>query len=263
MFDAEIFSIGTEILMGRIMDTNSPWLASNILGIGGEIRRITILPDAIEEVSSAIREAIRRGPMFLITTGGLGPTPDDITVDAICSALRIGKSLHEPTLETFMERRGIGRDQVTQSMLKMATVPEGAEVLLNPVGWAPCIKIRAGKTTIFSMPGPPREMKAIFREHIMPFLLSLNMGKRMVRRAFVHMFESEISPIMEEIMSSFPGTYLKAYVSLRGSHDEPLPVDIVVSGDDEEETRRKMEEVIEKLKEMVQGKGKRIEVEHG
>src|SRR5438132_14285810 len=91
----EIFAVGTELVLGRIQDTNSFWMAQRIGELGGVVRRITQLADDVDDIAHAIRDSLRRGTSIVITCGGLGPTPDDLTVEAVSAATGLGSIIHE------------------------------------------------------------------------------------------------------------------------------------------------------------------------
>ena len=159
----ELFSIGTELVLGQIQDTNAHWIAQQILQIGGELRRVTMLRDNREEMSEALESAIERETALILTTGGLGPTPDDMSVEVVASLIGAKPVVSEETVAEYRRRREMPEnDVVSEALMKMATVPETAIVLQNPAGWAPCISVGHKSSTIMMMPGPPREMKAVF-----------------------------------------------------------------------------------------------------
>lgn len=257
----EVFSIGTELIMGRIQDTNSHWIAQQVVQLGGSLRRMTMVPDDLDEIVTAISHAVDRGTDIIVTTGGLGPTPDDMTVAAISSFLGATPVLHEPTLEDFMRRRSItDRSQVTQPMIKMATVPGGTEVFQNHVGWAPCIRARKEKSTIFILPGPPREMEALFNGYVAEYISASYQTKSAALRVVVNMFESEVSPFLQAVMEQYPTTYLKAYVAMRHSMDQGLPVDIVATGTDAADAQHILQSAVEYLAQLVAEQGKMMEL---
>src|SRR5438132_2496837 len=120
----ELFAIGTELVMGRIYDTNSYWIAEQLAKLGVMPKRITCLPDDDDLVVEAFAESIRRGSEVIITTGGLGPTPDDRTLDCVCSLLSIGQEIDRATVDSFKLRRNLAADsELNPALLKMATVP--------------------------------------------------------------------------------------------------------------------------------------------
>src|SRR5262249_39605940 len=101
----EIFSIGTELLIGRIQDTNSFWLAQQVSELGGTIGRISIVGDHAPTIVEALGDAVRRGAGTIMTTGGLGPTPDDLTVECVARLAGVGTVVHAPALADYVRRR--------------------------------------------------------------------------------------------------------------------------------------------------------------
>ena len=229
--DVEILAIGTELVSGLILDTNSHWLAGEISVAGGDVRRITALADDLETLVAELRAAVHRRARVVITTGGLGPTPDDLTVEAV--ARLTGSKIDTPheVLADYARRRGISLDEASTSpRIKMGSVPSAAHVRLNPVGWAPCFTVQVGESSIWCMPGPPREVEGCFTTHVQPVLEQLFAGQSARLRVFIDAHESDTSPLMQAVMRRHPSTYLKAYVGL--SNDRGLPVDIVVRSTD-------------------------------
>lgn len=256
----EIFAIGTELVLGRIQDTNSFWMAQRVAALGGDLRRITQLVDDLEQITEALAESLARGTRMILTCGGLGPTPDDLTVEAIGLVVDRPLVVDEATLDDYVRRRNLaGRDELSPGLRKMATVPEGAEVFANPAGWAPCSVVRAGDASIVILPGPPKEMEAVFTLHVEPLIIATAGRHTAALRVVVNMYESEVSPVMEETMQHFPTTYLKAYVALRETLEEALPVDIVATGDTAEAARQTLQEALAYFGNLVQARGKVME----
>jgi len=256
----EVFAIGTELVIGRITDTNSQWLARQIAELGGNVRRITVLTDDIDDIVAALRNSLDRGTAFILTSGGLGPTPDDLTVEAVARVLGRGTVVDEPTLEDYMRRRNLAtRDDISPGLMKMATVPEGSEVRPNPAGWAPCTFVRHDRGTIVIMPGPPKELEAVFEMHVSEAVSALSTQKSAALRVVVTMFESEVSPLMQEVMARFPTCYLKAYVALRDAGGQTLPLDVVATGPDDHAARQTLQEAVSCLGELVTARGKSME----
>ena len=253
----ELFAIGTELVMGRIYDTNSFWIAEQLAKLGTWPRRIVCLPDDDDEVIHAFDDSLKRGTDVVITTGGLGPTPDDRTLDCICRLLAIEQIVHRPTVESFVQRRNLpDESHLSPGLRKMATVPVGANVYQNPAGWAPLIEIPAGPSTFYMMPGPPKEMQALWNTHLNDILKRLFRSTTAARRVWVTMFESEVSPHIQHVMKTFPQTYIKAYVALRT--DTALPVDLVAHGPEEQTAQTTLDAAIRLLGELVDGKGKQM-----
>ena len=111
--DVEIFAIGTELVTGLILDTNSHWLAGEVAVAGGEVRRITVLADDLEVLTAELRAAVARRARVIITTGGLGPTPDDLTVDAVAKLAGCGVATPPEVLADYARRRGISLEEAS------------------------------------------------------------------------------------------------------------------------------------------------------
>jgi nicotinamide-nucleotide amidase len=253
----EICSIGTEIVMGRIQDTNSSWIARRVAGLGAFIRRITQVQDDRADILDVLAGCLCREPDCIILTGGMGPTEDDLTVGCVAELLGVSLVVDEPTVERFVQRRGLrDRSELTAGALKMATVPAGAEVGHNPVGAAPAIHLRRDGSDIFILPGPPKEMVGTFDAHVMPALAQRAWRRTANLRIAVSMHESEVAPLMNAVMANQRGTYLKAYVAMWGLTEGMLPVDIVATGDSEEGARSAARQALAAFAEMVQAAGR-------
>ena len=253
----EIFAIGTEVLLGRIQDTNSAWLAEQISMSGGTVRRITALGDSAEDIRGGFGEAIARGAGLAVSTGGLGTTPDDITVEVVAGLAGCGVKSDDRVIADYRARRSIPEgDDLPPALLKMGSVPEKADAYLNPVGWAPGFSVRMRQTCIFCMPGPPREVKGVYDAHLRPALGAAYRGLTAVRRVRTEMFESQISPVLQEVMNRFPNAYLKAYVAL--GDGTGLPVDVFVRGSDGQSPERELENVLGFFAELMRMHGKEL-----
>ena len=240
----EIYSIGTELLNGQIQDSNSFWMAQQISALGGYVRRIAILDDDMDELASSLEDACRRGARLIITSGGLGPTPDDMTVEAVARILDVDLHTDEELVARFMGARNIAsRDEVSPGLLKMATIPVGSPAHPNPAGVAPCVESRIGATTLFNLPGPPREVEALFRQSVEGAIADVYSGARLSRRLIVNLPESECGPILQSVMELTPNTYLKAFVALseKTAEGQRLPVDVVAWGQSDDDAGELLE----------------------
>ena len=253
----ELFSIGTELVLGQIQDTNAHWIAQQILQLGGELRRVTMLRDDFDEMTETLDSAIERETALILTTGGLGPTPDDMTVAVVASLIGTKPIVSDETIAEYRKRREMsGNDPLSEALTKMATVPETAQVLQNPAGWAPCIRINHKQSTIMMMPGPPREMKSIFETHIRPLIIDRYRSEITTARVHVNMFEAEVSPLMQKVMERHPDVYLKAYVSLREVGGNTMPIDLVSTNINKEESESQLQLAITFFKELINETGK-------
>jgi molybdenum cofactor synthesis domain-containing protein len=213
----ELLSIGNELLLGNTVNTNASWLAAQITSLGGKVARTTTVRDNLRDISEAVREAVNRKPEFIITTGGIGPTFDDMTVKGVAKALRLRLKLSERALrmiqEHYARRLPHRKVSLTRPRLKMALIPSGGEPIPNPVGTAPCVLLRAGKTQIFILPGVPKEAKAIFRSSVSK-AISLKAGGTVFVEKWlgVHgIMESSLAPIIDKVMSQWPDVYVKSH----------------------------------------------------
>ncbi len=167
---AELISIGNELLSGRSLNTHGQDLGMALAAIGLQLVRDTTIPDDIPTIGSAVREALARTSLIFVS-GGLGPTVDDITRDALAEALGQKIILDHPTVATMTERYIARGREMTPAAERQALVLEGATVLPNSVGAAPGQQIELpGEKFLFVLPGPPREFNAILNEEIVPWL---------------------------------------------------------------------------------------------
>jgi molybdenum cofactor synthesis domain-containing protein len=228
MANVEILSIGNELLIGKIQNTNASWMAKRLTTLGANLRRITTVSDDVDEISMAVNEVLEREPDFLITTGGLGPTFDDKTLEGVARALNVLVDVNEEAFamveekyKTYASERGLRKIELTRARLKMARLPKGAEPLSNSVGTAPGVLIKHGKTTIVSLPGVPPEMESIFENSVKPLLKKL-VGKATFFETSLGLsglMESELAPIIDKVMHDNPYVYIKSHP--RGRESTP------------------------------------------
>ena len=166
---AEIITIGTELLLGQIVDTNSRWLAERLAEIGIDLYYKTTVGDNAERVKSAVQQSISRADL-VITTGGLGPTQDDITREVVADALGRNLVKNKAALEEIKSYFSETGRQMTENNVTQAFLPKGAKIINNDNGTAPGFLIDNGDTIITSMPGVPMEMKAMMSDFIIPYL---------------------------------------------------------------------------------------------
>jgi nicotinamide-nucleotide amidase len=248
----EIFAIGNELCYGRVYDTNSFWIADQTTRLGAKVQRITCVPDVVEEICTALRGALDRNPDFIILTGGLGPTSDDLTIESLSKLLGVKIEINNEIFRALAKREGVTADDLPV-VAKMARSLKDATCFPNPAGWAPVTLIEKGETTLVALPGPPEEMKACFTEYLAKRISEKTRYLSISKRVLVRMYENQASLITKEIMKEISGTYLKPLVG--DYHREMgLPVDVVVFAEDEKTCRLKMKRAIKKLRELVQKK---------
>jgi nicotinamide-nucleotide amidase len=166
----ELIAVGTELLLGQLVDTNTAFVAQRLAECGVDVRATHAIGDNRERIAAAVRAALARGD-GVVTTGGLGPTVDDLTKEAVCDALELDTELYVPALEQ-MKRffAAIGREMRPNNE-KQAELPRGSLPLDNPHGTAPgFVAFAADGKFVACMPGVPREMKPMLTERLIPHL---------------------------------------------------------------------------------------------
>ena len=178
---AEILSIGTELLMGELVDTNSSFLASELAKLGIEVRWVTKVGDDPERLSEAIERAFKRSDVTL-TSGGLGPTSDDLTRETIARVCGEEMTVQDDLLEHLkglFANRGF---PMPETNVKQATLIPSAEAISNPMGTAPGWWVEREGSVIVAMPGPPREIQRMWANEVAPRLRERNAGIAIVTR---------------------------------------------------------------------------------
>ncbi len=171
---AEIVSVGTELLLGDIVNTNAQYISKEMARLGIDLFYQTVVGDNGERLKNVLEVAFKRADL-VIMTGGLGPTKDDLTKETVAGFF--GKKLvyDRKTLQHVQERlESFGIKEMTESQKKQALVPEGALVITNPVGMAPGIILVQEERAIVMLPGPPKEMKAVLSESCRLFINRLS-----------------------------------------------------------------------------------------
>lgn len=184
MTSAEIITIGTEILLGEIVDTNTRYIARTLRSLGVDLYRTITIGDNVERIANAIQNSMQRADI-VITTGGLGPTVDDPTRDAVAKAIGVPTEFREDLWQQVVETISRYGRTPSENQKRQAYVPQGAIGLKNPVGTAPCFIVDtplrlppiSGKLggeqeggVVISLPGVPAEMEHVLHESVIPYL---------------------------------------------------------------------------------------------
>ncbi len=236
----EIICVGEELLQGKISNVNARWLARRATTCGLRVDRIVTVADDAEVISRVVQEVMQRKPRFLITTGGLGPTSDDKTVEGIGKGLGRDLELNEPALRKIVERwqaqlqaresefsegdlkrikqmladheRGI----YSPYILRWATIPKGSRILFHPdvrsggLG----ITMEVEDTKLVALPGVPQQVQAIFEEWVQP-LFEATTGKVTFLEKSLNVKgigESRLSPLIDQVLVENPQVYIKSRV---------------------------------------------------
>ncbi len=203
---AALLSTGTELLRGELVNSNAAWLGAELTRLGVEVTEHVAVGDDAGDIIEALRRLRARND-WLVCTGGLGPTTDDLT--AACAAQAFGTTLQrnsEAYAQIEARFRAIGRPEVSTSNAKQADLPVGAELLENLLGTAPGFACTAQGHTAFFLPGPPREMKPMFTHHLAPRAQVL--AKRTHCVGVLHVFgvpESTLGDLCSPLEAEFPG----------------------------------------------------------
>jgi nicotinamide-nucleotide amidase len=228
--DAELIAVGSELLTPYRQDTNSLYLTEKLNSLGIEVRFKTIVGDDRERLAEVLRTAISRSDLIILV-GGLGPTEDDINREVAADVL--GRPLHEvPEVREQIEKRfaRVGR-AMSENNLRQTMVPEGGVWLENKIGTAPGIWLQHNETIVILLPGPPKELEAMFESACLPRLAPLAGGQKLHSRVYkvVGLPESEvdhlIAPLYKEYQNpvttilATPGG-IEVHLRARASSDE-------------------------------------------
>lgn len=201
---ASIITIGNEILSGRTKDKNINFLTGALFDMGIETMEVRIIPDDIERIASTIN-ILRRDHTYVFTTGGIGPTHDDITVEGVAKAFDVGVIYH-PGAVTILH--DYYKDQITEARLRMARTPNGATLIHNPVSGAPGFRME----NVFTLAGVPNIAEAMF------FSASsmINPGAPIFQESVdFHIGESLIAGKLRDIQEAFPDVSIGSYPNFR------------------------------------------------
>jgi nicotinamide-nucleotide amidase len=212
---AGIVVTGTEVLTGRVQDRNGPWLADQLLELGVELAHITICGDRPEDIEAQLRFLAAEGVDLIVTSGGLGPTADDMTVAMVaqfCGRELVLDTQLEQTIADILKklmgrREGVDFDAVMAANRTQAMVPAGAQIL-SPVGTAPGVVV-PGKPTVVVLPGPPRELQPMWPKAVETAAVQQAIaGRTVYRQDTIRMFglpESGLAETLRDAEQSVPG----------------------------------------------------------
>ncbi len=176
---AETISIGTELLLGQITDTNAVWIAERLSEVGVDLYFRTTVGDNVGRIVDAITHALTRADV-IITTGGLGPTVDDMTREAVAKATNRDLVLDEKLLTQIRERFSKWGSPMSENNVRQAYVPRDSTPIENPVGTAPVFIVETNSKYVISLPGVPREMKYLMETRILPWLREKTGGEQII-----------------------------------------------------------------------------------
>ena len=243
--NAEILCVGTELLLGEVVNTNAAYISKKLAEFGVSVYHHTVVGDNPERLADALNLALSRSDL-VVTSGGLGPTCDDLTKETVAKALGLGmhtdKSVLE-SIENFFASRGKGLSTMTKNNLKQAEIPDGGVAVPNPNGTAPGIIIQKGEKTVIMLPGPPRELCPLMdgaisnflREHTESILVSYNLH-------IIGMGESAVEETLRALMLSAENPTLAPYAG-----DGEMRLRITAKARNEEEGEQLCQQMMEQV----------------
>lgn len=235
MIEIELICFGNELLIGKTVNTNANWLGQRISLLGAKLRRITTIPDEMTVMIQTLQDAISRNPNIIITTGGMGPTFDDFTLEAIAKAINRDLTLNEEALELIKERisnikKSADIDlHLTNERKRMAILPEGGIPLRNREGTAPGVLVIEKGILIFSIPGVPKEMKSIFENEIETYIKNKSNNKFHERSLTInHVPESELGAAITPVREKYPNIYFKTHPRSYTSNEKTRVIEVEI-----------------------------------
>lgn len=244
----EIITIGDEILIGQIVDTNSAWMAVELNSIGLKIAQITSISDEPEHLVEALNNASKRAGIVLIT-GGLGPTKDDRTKSVLVNYFNTQLVLNEATLNHIVSYFKIRNLNIIELNKEQAMVPECCDVLSNPVGTAPGMWFEKDGIIYVSMPGVPFEMKQLMTDHVIPRLKKFSVHESIVHKTIqtIGIAESKLSNMLEDWEDNLPAHIHLAYLPSPGL----IRLRLSAFGDNEVQLQAEVDDQVKKLNEII------------
>lgn len=201
-YKAEILAVGTELLLGQIANTNAQWISEQLALYGINVYNHVVVGDNLNRVADTFKQAHERSDIIIVT-GGLGPTEDDLTREAFQAICNIPIVEHEPSMKKIEDWFKQSGWQMTPNNRRQARVFETAAVLLNKQGMAPGMIVQYEERTWIFLPGVPREMKAMFKEDILPYLYKLTGKEQMIRSTilkFLGIGESALEHELQDVI---------------------------------------------------------------
>jgi nicotinamide-nucleotide amidase len=234
---AEIIGIGTEILLGQIVNTNSAYLSGKLAEIGIDCYNHTTVGDNHLRLYAAITQALGRSDI-VITTGGLGPTLDDITLEIISKVAQKPLILKKEIIRLISGHFKKRHIKMARNNLRQGYIPKGAAWLKNDIGTAPGIIIKIGKRLLVALPGPPREMQPMVEKDLLPYLKKSAAGKSVILSRTLKttgLAESQLHEKIKQILKLSGNTTVGIY-----AHPSQIDLKITVKAKDKKKAKRKI-----------------------
>ncbi len=245
MLKAEIMAIGSELLTPHRIDTNSLWLTERLNSIGIEVHIKSVVGDDEAIMEEMISDALSRSDI-IISTGGLGPTEDDVTRKVFARVTNRQLKLDYEILEALRHRMESRGYKMTPNNERQALVPRGATVLPNPNGTAPGLKMDQDGKLVFLLPGPPRENKPMFDDYVFPELEKMSRGVRIAKRLLKVVGIGESA--MDDMIAPIYKEYRDVTTTVLFTNSE-IEIHLIAKADTIQRAQERVDELAEKLEE--------------
>ena len=214
-----IIAVGEEILSGHTLDTNSNLLARVVFAAGYPARRIEVVGDDRDAIATALRRAIgERGVRHIVVSGGIGPTPDDVTFEAVAHALNRPVMLHpaafqhiQDLVQRMHDAGWVESSEVSPANTRSAMLPQGAELITNRRGMAPAIHIALADRDLYVLPGIPREFATIVEEQLIPHYFVGGAAQTVLEVRYTSVPEADMAAPMRQLAGEFPDVTVGSY----------------------------------------------------
>lgn len=238
-YKAAICIIGNEILSGRTQDTNTPWMAERFVRLGVVLVEVRIIPDIEEEIILAVNE-LRAKADYVFTTGGIGPTHDDITAESVAKAMGVELELNQDAYDALLAHYDGDESEITPARKKMAMLPKGSKLINNPVSGAPGFTLE----NVHVMAGVPRIMQAMFDE----VSARIKKGKPVLSNTVTcGLPESTIAERLDDLQKEYENVDIGSYPHYRGGE---LGLSIVMRSTNNDDLDRATQAVIALISEL-------------
>lgn len=258
-----IVTTGNEVLNGSVLDTNTNWLCKRVTAMGGFVASAALVRDDVGAIADAVRAGLNRGVSLIITVGGLGPTSDDMTLQAVAEATSRPLEMQPVALaqvtRTYQRMAASGAVQdaaMTPAREKMTQLPKGGLPLTNPVGAAPGVYLALASSAIVSLPGVPAELRGIFEGALQPALRGLFGASVFVEKTALvaSTDESLLAPVLQDVALRHPELYIKSHAERFGA-DVVFRVTVSKAGPTRDEVERDVDATLQSLAQALQSHG--------
>src|SRR3990172_66251 len=201
---AEIVCIGTELLLGQIIDTNSAFLAEKLAEIGVDLYHKTTVGDNLKRIEDVLRHSLSRADIIILS-GGLGPTEDDCTREAVSNVIARPLEMDRVALEKLRNMFALRSLEMPKNNEVQAMFPEGAKIFPNSLGTAPGFVVEFNSKAVIALPGPPRELQKMVEDSLIPYICSRLKTSRIIKSKFLRTIgisESKLSEILRDTFLS-------------------------------------------------------------